>query len=366
MKMNTRITKNKDRMSFSIADFLKSGAIISLSQDQLLLGWGKVQACSSKEIDRCLPAFYLSDFFLTTPKPWLQYGEWMVVSTEEFKTYLKPPPLTTCHWIIRDLHQFKTAFHELSYYLSIGILKKAVPYLFAYSLSQMTTDRLQSCLKQGLTSLTQKSSHLYGYWNSAGGVLGVSPELLFSHSENQPQKVDTMALAGTCHASHCQKAFMSNEKERREHQLVVQGICQSLQTLGYVHVGETQLLRLRRLTHLMTPIQIELKQSFCFETIVRHLHPTPALGAFPFLEGRKWLKSYHKHTPRQYFGNPMGFKDPSSGFSQCLVSIRNVQWNASYGMRIGAGCGVVKHSQFDKEWKELQMKIRAVREQLFL
>jgi menaquinone-specific isochorismate synthase len=30
-------------------------------------------------------------------------------------------------------------------------------------------------------------------------------------------------------------------------------------------------------------------------------------------------------------------------------------------MRIGAGCGVVKDSVLDKEWEEIQLKIKAIR-----
>ena len=229
----------------------------------------------------------------------------------------------------------------------------------------MTKERLQSCLQRGVASLEKNAGYLYGHWNADYGVLGITPELLFSHSQHTPQKVQTMALAGTCHASHCQELFIKNEKERHEHQLVVQGICQSLQKLGSVQVGTIQLFQLPRLTHLMTPIKVQLSHSFHFDQLVDSLHPTPALGAFPLKEGKKWLEDYQTHTPRHFFGAPIGFSYPQMGLSHCLVGIRNVQWDAS-GMSIGAGCGVVKQSTFEKEWQEIQFKIRAIRDQLYL
>lgn len=353
-------------MSFCLVDFLSCGTIISLPNNKLLLGWGEVQTKTLKEINSDQPAFYVSDFFLQTSQPWVQYTHWSEFSNEEFKKLLEPlSPFSTCDWTIHNPEQFKKAFHELSQDLNAEQLEKAVLYLFANSSSLMTSKRLCNCLTRGLHSLEQKAGYLYGHWNGESGVIGITPELLFSHSRHQSRRVKTMALAGTCHSSHCQETFIKSEKEQHEHQIVIQGICQSLQALGSVKIGTLQLLQLPRLTHLMTPIEIELNHSFCFDTLVHCLHPTPALGAFPIREGKKWLENYQKHTPRQYYGVPIGFKHPQLGLSQCLISIRNVQWDLS-GMRIGAGCGVVKQSHFDKEWKEIQFKIRAIRDQLCL
>ena len=201
-------------------------------------------------------------------------------------------------------------------------------------------------------------------WNATSGILGITPELLFSHSQQEPQNVKTMALAGTCHPAQLQE-FLKSRKERQEHQLVVQGICESLETLGSVHIGELQLLQLPKLMHMMTPIEVNLNHHFHFDALVHRLHPTPALGTFPFEIGKKWLEDFQKHTPRQYYGAPFGFKNPCSGISSCFVGIRNVQWN-NLGMRIGAGCGVVKQSIFEKEWQEIQFKIRAIRDQIYL
>ncbi len=353
-------------MSICLADFLSSGAIMSLSKDKLLIGWGKAAYKQEEAIDASRPAFYFTDFFLQASAPWIQYSNWLEISSQEFKELLGSiGQLSTCDWAICQPEQFRQAFDELSHLFQMNQLKKAVPYVFAKSPQQMTKERLQNSLKRGLTSLEKNTGYLYGCWNPTGGVLGVTPELLFSHSQHEPQKVKTMALAGTCHPSECQESFMKNEKERHEHQLVVQGICQSLQELGSVKIGEIQLLQLPKLTHLMTPIEVDLKDSFHFESLVGCLHPTPALGAFPLEKGRKWLENYQRHTPRHFYGAPIGFRHPQISLSCCLVGIRNVQWDFS-GMRIGAGCGVVKQSTFEKEWQEIQFKIRAIRDQLYL
>src|ERR1700733_818805 len=127
-------------MSFSMVDFLDSGIIMSLPHHHLLLGWGEAQTKTAKEVYANHPAFYLSDFFLTTPQPWVQYSHWMECSLEEFRSFLEPvKTFSTCDWIIDHPMQFKRAFHELSHALHSGRLKKAVPYLFAYSSELMTS-----------------------------------------------------------------------------------------------------------------------------------------------------------------------------------------------------------------------------------
>lgn len=353
-------------MTFSIPDFLESGAIMSLSQDQLLIGWGPAQRMARQEITADKPAFYFSDFFFKCSLPWLQYSHWTEMSRDDLQEKLREVSSSrSLKWTIPDGEQFKQSFDELWHLLQKGDLQKAVPYLFARSSQQMGTNQLQKCLKRGLTSLGQSVGYLYGYWDATKGVLGVTPELLFRHSQWQPQTLHTMAVAGTCHSSHSHEALMKSEKERNEHQLVVQGICQSLQSLGSIQVGELQLLQLPKLTHLMTPIEAQLAHVFDFEKIVHCLHPTPALGAFPREEGKKWLSNFQMHTPRDYYGAPIGFSYPQKGVSQCCVGIRNVQWDDS-GMRIGAGCGVLKQSTFEKEWQEIQLKIQAIRDQLNL
>lgn len=339
---------------------------MSLTHDRLLLGWGESQAADSKEIHQGDPSFYFSEFSLKDSRPWTRYPEWTELTLHDFRECLKSASCpAAAHWTLQQPERFKKAFDELLKDLKEGSLKKAVPYLFAHSFALMTEDRLCHSLRRCMAALEAKGGHLYGRWNGGEGILGVTPELLFCHKLQDPQIVNTMAVAGTCHPSQDLEAFFHNEKERHEHHLVVQGICQSLQPLGNVKIGALQLLRLPKLVHLMTPIELTLSQPFIFDALVQHLHPTPALGAFPAAEGKKWLEAFDKHTPRHCYGAPAGFHYPQAGISRCLVAIRNVQWNSS-GMKIGAGCGVIWQSTFEKEWKEIQIKIRAVRDQLFL
>ena len=174
-----------------------------------------------------------------------------------------------------------------------------------------------------------------------------------------------MALAGTCSADQPEDDFLEDNKEQREHQLVIMGISGAFRGVGTVRLAPLKLLRLPHLSHLMTPIEISLHNAFDFNSVVHFIHPTPALGAYPREKGKEWLHGYDKHTPRTFYGAPFGFHQPSNGLSRCLVGIRNVQWD-SHGMRIAAGCGVVKGSCIDKELREIQLKIKAIKNQFQL
>ena len=174
-----------------------------------------------------------------------------------------------------------------------------------------------------------------------------------------------MAVAGTCPLSRSLELFMKDEKEKLEHELVVKGIAESLRPLGTVNVGEMGILQLPMLAHLKTAIDLDLRASFDFAKLVSVLHPTPALGAFPSDAGKAWLRNFELHTPRGFYGAPVGYKYPQRGKSLCFVAIRNVQWDGS-GMRIGAGCGVVAGSSFDRELGEIQLKIASIRNLLHL
>ncbi len=344
---------------------------MSLSKERLLIGWGEKKKTCIEHRDFTKPAFYCPNFFLTDPLPWIEYAEWRELSAadllNEFKS-VSVSYLPECQWTLDPKEKFKFLFQDLMELLEGGVLQKAVPYLFTRSPALMTKDRLCHCIRKGIEALQQGLGFLYGHWDGDEdeGVLGMTPELLFSHAQQEPKKISTMALAGTCpvgdfqNPQDPQETFIKNEKELQEHQLVVEGIKQALHSLGQIQIKSLQVTQIPPLCHLMTPIEVELNGSFHFDTFVRHLHPTPALGAWPMERGKQWLQKYQEHIPRHYYGAPLGLHYPQQGAALCLVGIRNIQWNP-LEMFIGAGCGVIQKSTFEKEWAEIQLKIGAIR-----
>jgi menaquinone-specific isochorismate synthase len=345
--------------------FWESGAISSLTHGRVLVAWGNKSSYSSfSELDVTKPAFYYPDFFLKAPLPWIQFSDWRIVEVRSFIKEIISSSFSEIKWSLDDKKLFQNAFEELKILFEKKQLKKAVPYVFARSSENMHAERLKKTLKQALLFSETTPLHLYGYWNSQQGMLGITPEILFLYDEVNKSLIKTMALAGTKKEAN-QVNLFKDPKELFEHQLVVEGIAQSLSKFGEVMIGKLQLMQLPRLTHLMTPIELQLRQSTSFESLIEALHPTPALGSFPKQQGEEWLRNYQSQLDRKSFGAPVGFSFPEQKICKCHVAIRNVQWD-SEGMQIGAGCGVVLDSQFDQEWKEICLKLQAIKSGLDL
>lgn len=346
------------------AHFLLSGALMSLPGGSVLVGYGNEKKSSYDELDLNAPAFYFPDFFLEDPKPWRQYSHHRWLTSDEIAPLLGGSQLDekcTSTWRRPDEAAFKDVFSQLKDEIASQRLQKAVPYLFSHSDALVTTPLLKRMLSHAFAHIKSYSGYLFGFWNEEQGMLGVSPELLFAR---QGSTLKTVALAGTeKKLSGSKVSLMSNLKELHEHQLVVEGIMNALQPLGSLSKGLLQTMELPTMYHLMSEIQLELHQKESFESIVRRLHPTPALGAIPTLRGREWLREYQQRCQRGRYGAPAAAVDMTKDVEQCIVAIRQVQWNRA-GMHIGAGCGIVEASECEKEWNEILLKMDAIKKML--
>ena len=103
----------------------------------------------------------------------------------------------------------------------------------------------------------------------------------------------------------------------------------------------------------------DFSDQFDFDTVVRALHPTPALGGYPSKPSFQWLYNHIDQRDRSLFGAPFGVCD-NQGNYHVVVSIRNVQWQSDR-LSVWAGCGIVPESQFESEWAELGAKIDSVK-----
>lgn len=347
-------------LDFNLTQFLKCGAVISTIRGTLRLFWKR--GVRSTRLSPVSPSFYQNEFFLQTYSPWISFDCSCELEIDDFLSYLEPASCEVqCNWSLHSLEKYQEIFARLSLAIENKSLKKAVPYIFDLATTKMEEKRLKHALFKAACSLKEKKGYLYGQWDQTGGRLGLTPELLFSKSNSFPNRVKTMALAGT----FLEEDSCYLEKERKEHQYVIDGIFEAAKKVGKVEAEETRILSFGKLFHFSTPITIEFERLFSFGEIVAMLHPTPALGAYPFLEGKKWLKEVAVQIPRGYFGGPVGYHDPEKGESACYVAIRCCEWNEE-GMRIGAGGGVTLESDMESEIEELKWKIASTKETLGL
>lgn len=350
-----------------IDQWLINGAMISITPGRLLIGWGKCSRYASRSDTTKKHLFYFPDFFLKNPFPWFEYEYVEEIDIENVQKLLnerisfQASSLALSSWKNDQKNLFFETFNEIKHLMSLNELTKAVPFVFETSSTRMTNAQRVVTISNMLKSLRRFPLYIYGFWEDQEGMLGLTPELLF---EYHGVELQTMALAGTCRKEDDYDAFLSDPKQAHEHQCVVDGIKESLTPFGIVNTGERQLLMLSALNHLMTPIKLESTSPLEFDIIIKALHPTPALGAFPRIRGMQWLESYQEQIDRKRFGAPVGVVS-ADGSAKCYVAIRNVQWDEE-AMMIGAGCGVVSASECDKEWDEINLKLKATKQMLGL
>lgn len=350
------------------ASWLHSGAILGVSSGRVLLGAGKLQKSSRPDFGTGTRAsFYAPDFFLTHEKPWLNFESTFEVNTLELLQYLTELNLASSleplQWPAPPKDRFERAFDHLQNEIRQGTLEKGVPFTFERAQASMTPTRLLGALKAMLTYSLERPVMPYGFWQEEG-ILGCTPELLF---RREGKTIRTMAMAGTRrHDEQGRLPLLEDPKERREHQLVIDSIATELEGFGKVVIGATEVAVLPQLSHLKTSIALHPENGeVSFGELIRALHPTPALGAFPREAGWKWLHLLESQNdlPRNRYGAPFGaaWKD-EQGHEEGLavVAIRNVQWQ-NERILLCAGCGVIAESEFEREWQEVTGKIRAVK-----
>lgn len=189
---------------------------------------------------------------------------------------------------------------------------------------------------------------------------GATPELLASV---QGKKVETDALAGSIKRGDTPEAdaafaqeLLDSDKDRYEHQLVIDGILSHLEPLTKeIEVGQTGIMTLSNIQHIYTPIAGTLNEKIGIVPIVEALHPTPALGGDPREMAMELIGEYES-VPRGWYAAPVGWIDRDLN-GQFGVAIRSA---VAQDKRVWlyAGAGIVKDSDPQKEWDETALKFR--------
>ncbi len=343
--------------SSSVPEFLENGWLVALDSSRIALGWGEWTESSAPAGEACL---YTPDFYLESATPWRFTKHWDIVDRTVFADRVltgvaAKVPQHGFQWLEPDFESFASGpWKEIQDGFRSRGLEKAVPVVYAQARGAVSVASLLVHLVTVPTSL-----YPYGFWSSAEGQLGATPEILFRTSEGV---VETMTVAGTIAKTPGAEAeLLADPKERHEHQLVIDDIVERLSRVGAVTVGETRALELPTLIHLFTPISA--RASIGFEDLVRLMHPTAALGVSPRELGNVEIRRWDNASERGRFGAPFGVVTPDD--KVCLVGIRCLEWQ-NESVRMGSGCGIVPASRLEREWNELALKRRSVRGMLGL
>ncbi len=315
-------------------------SIVSLRCGKLLFGWG--EKILIKEPSPKHPAWFETDFFLKNPS-WYTHPFYAVVEKDQFLLNRAPKEID---W--KGPKPFEDFFSASKAAIISKSIDKIVPYTYLEADIQPSAEEMLNHLL-----LNDQDLYLYGSWDEESGFLGATPELLFDLTDT---RLYVEAVAGTAQEKDLLKA-----KEQMEHEWVILDIKEKLAPLGQVNIQEQIVKPYHNLYHLLTPIEVALDKKVSFDTIISLLHPTPALGAYPPDKGAPLLKAWGEMQERGIYGTPFGYQ--FEGESRAYVAIRNIQWRDGKA-KIFVGCGVTALSQYEKEWEEICLKAKSIRDLL--
>lgn len=240
--------------------------------------------------------------------------------------------------------------------IALGELKKQVlarkkcidleqeenPFVFLKSLKEKTPKCFHFCLQEGEKAF-----------------FGSSPERLYYRKEGVLQ---SEAVAGTrprgvtpVEDEGLSKELLQSEKDREEQQLVSDHIVRSFSTLCKEKVQQygPYVLQKAFWQHLKTEIRAALKKDTCDVSIVQNLHPTPALACSPIKDARQRIRQLEGFE-RGYYGGPIGWVSKKE--AEFAVAIRSAFLYRKQ-LTLLSGAGIVKDSNAEEEWKEIETKL---------
>jgi isochorismate synthase len=190
--------------------------------------------------------------------------------------------------------------------------------------------------------------------------LGATPERLLKVCKGE---VSTTCLAGSYARGVTEEndrnlatALLADPKERREHQLVLSAMVETLGAwCARLDVPETpSVLKLPNVQHLCTPISGRLAPGRSVLQIVEQLHPTPSVGGQPRNLALRFIRE-REALDRGWYAGVVGWVD-HQGEGEFAVAIRAALLCGAQAT-LFAGCGIVADSEPDREYAESCIKL---------
>jgi menaquinone-specific isochorismate synthase len=312
-----------------------------------LVGYGPFEERAEPPVSGV--AFYRNDFGLSDPLPWK-----VPARVEELAAMPEGAgDVPVVEWEAPSGDDFAEVFGEVVMKIGEGVLEKSVPVVTERGVLRCGSGRdFLGTLHELPTALRG-----YGWINGEESFVGSTPEELFQLKDGI---LTTMALAGTAR-SEDQGVFEVDSKEIREHEYVAGSLVGKLSDIGMVQRQPRRVMNLGPLVHFETPIRVELYRPEGAGELIRHMHPTPALGPLP--RTGETMELLHDWRTRlgcpRWFGAPFGVW--REGELTVLVAIRMVVWQGD-NVYLPSGCGVIDESRLVNEWRELRLKRDSVKE----
>lgn len=207
----------------------------------------------------------------------------------------------------------------------------------------------------------QPESYLFGLEQENLLFFGASPERLVKVENGQ---AFSSCVAGSIKRGKTAEedrvlgdSLLNDDKNRGEHHYVVEMISQTFEkNCTAVKVPkQPKLLKIRDIQHLYTPVEGQLNKDATILQLVKHLHPTPALGGVPRNDALAIIRQFEPMN-RGMYAAPIGWLD-ADGNGEFAVAIRSATLIDDQAY-LYAGGGIVADSEAQSEYEETLVKFR--------
>lgn len=250
---------------------------------------------------------------------------------------------------------FRKQVEQATYAIERGVLEKVV--LAREVLLELNQNPDLGQLLESIDLLSPETTR-FAFRRGSSVFFGATPERLVSRLGSE---VRTEAVAGSVRALDHDAAMhlMHNEKELHEHELVVRELVRKLEQLGArpTMPSRPSIRQLRHVFHLATSITTRLFGAPHVLGLVRHLHPTPAVGGVPQEAAAEFTRK-HEHFERGWYAAPIGWFD-AAGDGEFVVALRSGLLEG-HMLRLYAGAGIVRHSEPESEYRETELKLQTL------
>jgi menaquinone-specific isochorismate synthase len=207
---------------------------------------------------------------------------------------------------------------------------------------------------------TYPGCYTFAYRNGESIFIGSSPEKLFSVRQGI---LETQALAGSFPRGKTEISdtlleteLLNNGKNIAEHKKVLDFIVNQLNSVSenVIYSVNPIVKKLPYIQHLLTRITAKLNNGVSIYSVIKKLHPTPAVCGIP-VENAKLIIENLELFERGLYSGILGWIDFNNN-AEIAVGIRSALLKGKY-LRAFAGCGLVEGSDALSEYKETELKL---------
>ncbi|MEM8666284.1 MAG: isochorismate synthase [Planctomycetota bacterium] len=197
-------------------------------------------------------------------------------------------------------------------------------------------------------------------FGAGSAFVGATPERLFKRCGDrlESEVVAGTRMRGKTASEDEQLAIelLTSDKDQREHDIVRKSIRQKLHKfVEHLDVdSRASILRLANKQHLRSNVQGTLKSGVDDGMLLQRLHPTPAVGGYPTDNALPEISRIEPFD-RGWYAAPVGWV--SSDEAQFAVAIRSGLVDGKT-LTLYSGAGIVRGSDPDEEWQEVENKIQ--------